>query len=56
MEWNRAVDRAIVSGVSETEIVELKKTEIMGRVKESVEQNGKSRSCSEILSGLQLPC
>ena len=29
MEWNRAVDRAIVSGVSETEILELKKTEIM---------------------------
>ena len=41
MEWNRAVDRAIVSGVSETEIVELKKTEITDRVKESVEQNGK---------------
>ncbi len=40
MEWNRAVDRAIVSGVSETEILELKKTEIMDRVKESVEQNG----------------
>ena len=41
MEWNRAVDRAIVSGVSETEVVELKKTEITDRVKESVEQNGK---------------
>lgn len=41
MEWNRAVDRAIVNGVSETEIVELKKTEITDRVKESVEQNGK---------------
>ncbi|MDE6214113.1 MAG: MobA/MobL family protein, partial [Lachnospiraceae bacterium] len=40
MEWNRAVDRAIVSGVSETEIVELKKTEITDRVKESVEKNG----------------
>ena len=40
MEWNRAVDRAIVSGVSETEIVELKKTEITDKVKESVEQNG----------------
>ena len=40
MEWNRAVDRAIVSGVSETEVVELKKTEITDRVKESVEQNG----------------
>ncbi len=41
MEWNRAVDRAIVSGVSETEVVELKKMEITDRVKESVEQNGK---------------
>jgi len=40
MEWNKAVDRAIVSGVSETEIVELKKAEITDRVKESVEQYG----------------
>ncbi len=40
MEWNRTVDRALVSGVSETEVVELKKTEITDRVKESVEQNG----------------
>ena len=35
MEWNRAVDRAIVSGVSETEVLELKKTEITDKVKES---------------------
>ena len=41
MEWNKAVDRAIVSGVSETEILELKKTEITDKVMESVEQNGK---------------
>ena len=41
MEWNRAVDRAIVSGVSESEIVELKKAEITERVRESVEQNGR---------------
>ena len=40
MEWTRAVDRAIVSGVSETEVVEFKKTEITDKVKESVEQNG----------------
>ena len=40
MEWNRAVDRAIISGVSEMEVVELKKTEITDKVKESVEQNG----------------
>ena len=41
MEWNRTIDRAIVSGVSESEIWELKKTEITDRVKESVRQNGK---------------
>ena len=41
MEWNRTVDRAIVSSVSETEVVKLKKTEITDRVKESVEQNGR---------------
>ena len=40
MEWNRVVDRAIVSGVSEAKVVELKKTEITDKVKESVEQNG----------------
>ncbi len=40
MEWNRAVDRAIVSGVSDAEVVGLKKAEITDRVKESVEQNG----------------
>lgn len=40
MEWNSAVDRAVVSGVPEAEILELKKTEITDRVKESVEQNG----------------
>ena len=40
MEWNRTVDRAIVSGVSDAEIVELKKAEITEKVKESVEQNG----------------
>ena len=40
MKWNRTVDRAIVSGVPDTEIVELKKAEITDKVKESVEQNG----------------
>ncbi len=40
MEWNRTVDRAVVSGVAEAEILELKKTEITDRVKKSVEQNG----------------
>ena len=51
MEWNRAVDRAILSGVSETEVVELKKTEITEKVKESVEQNGNKPDCSGRLSG-----
>lgn len=41
MEWNRTVNRAIVSGVPEAEILELKKTEITDKVKESVEQNEK---------------
>jgi len=40
MEWNRTVDRAVVSDVPEAEILEIKKTEITDRVKESVEQNG----------------
>ena len=40
MEWNRAVDRAVVNGVPEAEILEIKKTEITDKVKESVEQNG----------------
>ena len=40
IEWNRTVDRAIVSGVPDMEVIELKKTEIADRVKESVEQNG----------------
>ena len=39
MEWNRAVDRALVSGVSDEEAVGLKKTEITEKVKESVGQN-----------------
>ena len=39
IEWNRAVDCAIISGVSETEIVELKKMEITETVRESIEQN-----------------
>ena len=40
MEWNRSVDRALVSGVSDEEAVGLKKTEITEKVKESVGQNG----------------
>jgi hypothetical protein len=51
MEWNRAVDRAIVSGISETEVVELKKTEITEKVKESVDQNGNKPELFGRLSG-----
>lgn len=40
MEWNNVVDRAIVSGISETEVVEIKKIEITEKIRESVEQNG----------------
>lgn len=37
MRWNREVDRAIVSGVSETEIRQIKKKYITDRIKESVD-------------------
>lgn len=38
-----------VSGVSETEVLDLKKTEIADRVKESVEQNGNKPELSECM-------
>lgn len=37
MRWNREVDRAIVSGVAETEIRQIKKEYISDRIKESVD-------------------
>ncbi len=37
MRWNREVDRAIISGVSETEIQQIKKEYISDRIKESVD-------------------
>ena len=37
MRWNREVDRAIVSGVSETEIRQIKKKYITDRIRESVD-------------------
>ena len=40
MRWNREVDRAIVSGVSETEIQQLKKEYITNRIKESIDVFG----------------
>ena len=37
MRWNREVDRAIVSGVAETEIQQIKKECISDRIKESID-------------------
>ena len=51
MEWNRTVNRAIVSGVPDTEVIEFKKTEITDKVKESVKQNGQKPELFGRLSG-----
>ncbi len=40
MRWNREVDRAIVSGVTETEIQQIKKEYISDRIKESIDVFG----------------
>ncbi len=40
MRWNREVDRAIVSGVAETEIQQIKKEYISKRIKESIDLFG----------------
>ena len=37
MRWNREVDRAIISGVAETEIQQIKKEYISDRIKESID-------------------
>lgn len=37
MRWNREVDRAIVSGVAETEIQQIKKKYILDRIKKSID-------------------
>lgn len=37
MRWNREVDRAIVSGVAETEIQQIKKKYILDHIKESID-------------------
>ena len=41
MRWNREVDRAIVSGITETEIQQIKKEYISDRIRESVDVFGK---------------
>lgn len=40
MRWNQEVDRAIVSGVAETEIQQIKKKYIFDRIKESIDISG----------------
>lgn len=40
-QWNQTVDRALVSGVSEEKIMEVKQTEITEKIKQSVRKNGK---------------
>ena len=40
-QWNQTVDRALVSGVSEEKIMEVKQTEITNKIKQSVRRNGK---------------
>lgn len=42
MRWNREVDRAIVSGVAETEIQQIKKEYISDRIKESIDLFGRT--------------
>ena len=39
--WNQTVDRALVGGVMEEKIMEVKKTEITDKVKQSVRRSGK---------------
>ncbi len=45
MRWNREVDRAIVSGVSATEIQQIKKEYITDRIRESVDVFGSQPEC-----------
>lgn len=40
-EWNNEVDRALVSGVPEQQIMVIRKAEISGKVKESIARDGK---------------
>ena len=40
-QWNQTVDRALVSGVSEEKIMEVKQTEITDKIKQSIRRNGK---------------
>jgi len=58
-QWNQTVDRALVSGVSEEKIMEVKQTEITDKIKQSVRKNGKQptlfiRIIELAISGLEL--
>lgn len=39
-EWNHSVDRALIAGIAETQIGQVKETEITLKVKESIKENG----------------
>lgn len=39
-EWNRTADMALLSGISEAKILEVKQTEILGRVSSSIRKSG----------------
>ena len=40
-EWNRTVDVALVEGVPEEKILEVKRTEIMDKIRQSIKDNGR---------------
>ena len=41
-EWNRAVDMALISGVPEPQILEVKRKQITESIKKSIARHGKS--------------
>lgn len=45
-EWNRTADMALLTGISEAEILEVKQAEIHEKVRQSIHQPGGSRTCS----------
>ena len=47
--WNQAVDRALISGISEEQIMEVKQTELGEKVKTSIQQFGEN---PKLLKGL----
>lgn len=47
-EWNRTVDVALVEGVPEEKILEVKRTEITDKISQSIKDNGRQRLFSNI--------